>query len=146
MKEAIRSFVLGQGADVCGFAGIEHFQGAPEGFRPSDVFHACRTVVVFGVALPTGLFHVPPRLIYGHYNYASCPWVDRIAFFVAREIERLSGGRAVPMPSDGPYECWGRGANGGARADLHEARGGTGRSGRARQEHAAHQANGSETA
>lgn len=106
MKEAIRSFILGQGADVCGFAGIERFGEAPEGFRPTDVFPACRTVVVFGLALPAGLFESPPRLIYGHYNYASCPWVDRLAFCAAREIERLTGGRALPMPSDGPYEYW----------------------------------------
>jgi epoxyqueuosine reductase QueG len=106
VKEAIRSFILGQGADVCGFAGIDRFEGAPEGFRPTDVFPACKTVVAFGIALPSGLFDVPPRLIYGHFNYGSCPWVDRIAFFAAREIERLTGGRAVPMPSDGPYEYW----------------------------------------
>lgn len=106
MREAIRSYILGQGADVCGFAGIERFGDAPEGFRPSDILPACRTVVVFGIALPAGLYGVPPRLIYGHYNYGSCPWVDRIAFFAAREIERLTGGRATPMPSDGPYEYW----------------------------------------
>ena len=106
MKESIRNFILGQGADVCGFAGIDRFGGAPEGFSPADVFPACKTAVVFGIALPTGLYEVPPRLIYGHYNYASCPWVDRIAFCAAREIERLLGGRAVPLPSDGPYEAW----------------------------------------
>ena len=106
MKEAIRRFILDQGADVCGFAGIERFSDAPEGFRPSDVFPACKTIVVFGIALPAGLFDVPPRLIYGHFNYGSCPWLDRIAFFAAREIERATGGRAVPMPSDGPYEAW----------------------------------------
>jgi hypothetical protein len=106
VKEAVRSHVLGLGADVCGFAGIERFDGAPKGFRPTDVFPACKTVLVFGIALPEGLLGVPPRLIYGHFNYGSCPWVDRIAFFAAREIERLTGGRAVPMPSDGPYEYW----------------------------------------
>ncbi len=106
MKEAIRRYILGLGADECGFAGIERFDGAPEGFRPTDVFPSCKTVVVFGIALPEGLLGVPPHLIYGHFNYGSCPWVDRIAFFAAREIERLSGGRALPMPSDGPYEYW----------------------------------------
>jgi epoxyqueuosine reductase QueG len=106
VKEAIRRFILGLGADECGFAGIKRFDGAPEGFRPTDVFPTSKTVVVFGIALPEGLLDVAPRLIYGHFNYGSCPWVDRIAFFAAREIERLTGGRAVPMPSDGPYEYW----------------------------------------
>jgi epoxyqueuosine reductase QueG len=70
------------------------------------VFPACKTVVSFGVALPEGLFDVPPRLIYGHYNEASCGHADGIAFRAARAIERLTGGRAVPLPSDGPYEFW----------------------------------------
>ena len=110
MKDEIRSFLLGLGADVCGFAGIERFSEAPKDFHPADIFPACKTVIVFGVALPRGLFQVPPRLIYGHYNYASCAYVDEIAFRAAREIERLSGSSALPLPSDGPYEFWDRDA------------------------------------
>jgi len=106
VKEAIRRAVLDAGADVCGFAAAGEFDGAPEGFHPSDAFGACRAVVVFGVALPEGLFQVPPRLIYGHYNEASCALADGIAFRAARAVERLTGCRAVPLPSDGPYECW----------------------------------------
>jgi epoxyqueuosine reductase len=106
MKDAIRSYILGSGADVCGFAGIERFEKAPAGFHPLDIFEACKTVIVFGVSLPLGLFQVAPRLIYGHYNDASCAYVDKIAFLAAKEMERLSGGSAVPMPSDAPYEFW----------------------------------------
>jgi epoxyqueuosine reductase QueG len=53
-----------------------------------------------------GLTNAAPPLIYGHFNYAVCPVVDWIGFRAAREIERLSGGAAVPLPSDGPYEYW----------------------------------------
>ena len=106
MKEAIRAMVLALGADVCGFAGIDRFSGTPEGFHPTDVFKTCKTVVSFGVALPKGLFAVSPRLIYRHYNYASCDYVDEIAFRAARQMERITGLSAVPMPSDGPYEAW----------------------------------------
>ncbi len=106
MKEAIREMVLALGADVCGFAATDRFSGAPEGFRPTDVFGACKTVVSFGVALPRGLFAVSPRLIYEHYNLGSCDYVDEIAFHAAREIERITGLSAVPMPSDGPYDSW----------------------------------------
>ncbi len=106
MKEAIRGFILGLGADVCGFAEAQQFGGAPDGFKPTDILNGCKTVIVFGVALPLGLLNVPPRLIYGHFNYDVCPRVDAIALQGAREVENLSGCCAVPMPSDGPYEFW----------------------------------------
>lgn len=106
MKEQIKQYVLSLGADVCGVANIDRFAGAPAGFHPRDIFPGCRSVLVFGIALPRGLTKVEPRLIYGHFNYGSCPEVDWLAFRAAKEMERLGGGYAVPLPSDGPYEFW----------------------------------------
>ncbi len=113
VKGEIRSLILGLGADVCGFAEAWRFDGAPEGFHPADVFPAFRTAIIFGVALPEGLFFVPPRLVYGHFNEMSCPRVDAIAFEAARAVERHAGCRAVPMPADSPYEYWDSGATEG---------------------------------
>ncbi|MEO1814494.1 MAG: hypothetical protein ABGU93_02735 [Acetobacterium sp.] len=48
MKESIRKKVLDLGADVCGFAGIERFIQAPEGFHPGDLYRACQVVIVIG--------------------------------------------------------------------------------------------------
>lgn len=106
MKEKIKKLILSLGADVCGVANIDRFSKAPAGFHPRDIFPDCQSVIVFGIALPKGLIKVEPRLIYGHFNYGSCPGVDWIGFKGAREIERLCGGYAVPIPSDGPYEYW----------------------------------------
>lgn len=106
MKEQIKEFVLGMGADVCGVANIDRFSDAPKGFHPRDIFPDCRSVIVFGIALPKGLAKVESRLVYGHFNYAACPEIDWIANKTAKEIERVWGGCAVPMPSDGPYEYW----------------------------------------
>lgn len=106
MKEQIKEMVLGFGADVCGVANIERFSKAPEGFHPCDIFPECKSVIVFGIALPKGLAKVEPRLIYAHFNYSACPTVDSISFKTAKEIERLYGGNAVPLPSDNPYEYW----------------------------------------
>lgn len=106
MKQKIKDFVLSIGADVVGVAGIERFEQAPKGFHPRDLFPGCNSVVAFGVALPKGLTKTEPTMIYGHFNYALCPPVDWIALRAAKEIERLSGGYAVPLPSDGPYEYW----------------------------------------
>ena len=106
MKESIRSLVLSLGADVCGFAAIDRFHGAPAGYAPTDLYPACRSAVVFGVALPAGLLSVDSRYLYGHYNDVCLEQVDRIAFSVAKALERMHGFAAVPVPCDTPYDTW----------------------------------------
>jgi len=106
MKNKIRDRVIRLGADVCGFANIADFSRAPEGFHPADVFTECKSVIVFGQALPKGLTKCGPKLIYGHFNNCICPELDLIAFHTARLIEACFDGSAVPLPSDGPYDYW----------------------------------------
>lgn len=106
MKASLREYVLSLGADVCGVANIDRFGGAPKGFHPTDIYSDCKSVIVFGIALPKGLTKVEPRLIYGHFNYDICKTVDRISLQTAKEIEEKYRGIAVPMPCDGPYEYW----------------------------------------
>ncbi|HEX3075395.1 MAG TPA: epoxyqueuosine reductase [Lachnospiraceae bacterium] len=106
MKEDIRKIVLDLGADVCGFASVERFDHAPEGYHPRDSYSDCKTVVVIGLALPKGLYEVKPDLIYGHFNNLTCHEVDRVSMMVAKVIEEAYDGVAVPLPCDGPYEYW----------------------------------------
>ena len=61
MESDVKQIILLCGADVCGIAGIEHFEAAPAGFSPADIFEECKSVIVFGVALPKGLTKVEPR-------------------------------------------------------------------------------------
>ena len=106
MKEKIKEMVAELGADVCGIANIENFAEAPNGFHPTDIFAQCKSVIVFGLALPKGLAKVEPKLIYGHFNHAACPEVDLIAFRAAKQMEACFGGYAVPLPSDSPCDYW----------------------------------------
>ncbi|MDF2887161.1 MAG: hypothetical protein K0R23_1546 [Lacrimispora sp.] len=106
MKEKIRSAVLQLGADVCGFASAEGFDQAPAGFRPGSIFNNCKSVVVFGIALPRGLYEVDSRFIYSHYNSLGCPQADHIALQIARLMEDRFEACAVPLPCDSPYEYW----------------------------------------
>jgi epoxyqueuosine reductase QueG len=106
MKEEIRSIVLSYGADLCGFAGIDRFDNAPSGFKPTDIYPDCKSVISFAIALPKGLAKVNPRLVYGHYNYVSCSEIDIIAFKSAKKLEKSFGCIAVPIPCDSPYEYW----------------------------------------
>lgn len=55
-KDAIREKILGLGADVCGFGGMERFTEAPINFRSTDLFPDCKSVIAVGIALPKG-FH-----------------------------------------------------------------------------------------
>lgn len=106
IKEIIRGRVLELGADVCGFAAIDRFDKAPAGFHPCDIFPDCKSVIVFGRALPKGLFEVNPRLIYSHFNSLSCPSVDQIAFETANYLEKTFQGIGIPIPCDSPYDYW----------------------------------------
>lgn len=111
MKETIRAMALAMGADVCGFSDIRRFADAPEGFSPKDLFPACQTVIVIGIALPKGLMKVDPRLVYHYFNESVMNgMIDGILLRLARETERLSGCAAVPVPCDDPYEYWDAGA------------------------------------
>ncbi len=94
------------GADVCGFSSIERFSDAPQGFHPTDIWSPCRSVVCFGVALPTALLECRPDFIYAHYNGLSAQRVDDIAFRLARRMEEVIACKALPLPCDTPYEAW----------------------------------------
>jgi epoxyqueuosine reductase QueG len=106
MKEQIRKLIRSWGADVCGFADVERFDNVSEECNPAEIFTDCKSVISFGIALPKGLFKVPPRLIYGYYNTFCQSEVDRIAFKAAKHLEESYHCVAVPMPCDSPYEYW----------------------------------------
>jgi len=109
MKETIRQQILTMGADVCGFADVPRFQGAPEGFHPTDVYADCKTVIVFGIALPKGIYEAKAELIYAYFNNLTCPEVDRISFHAAKFLEAECGAIGIPVPCDCPYEYWDQG-------------------------------------
>jgi len=107
MKESICTMALSMGADICGFADIGRFTDAPEGFSPADLFPACQSVIVIGLALPIGLMKVSPRLVYHYFNETvTNGTIDGMLLRLAREMERRFGCEAVPVPCDSPYEYW----------------------------------------
>ncbi len=105
MEDRIKAYALTLGADLCGIASADRFEGAPAGFHPCDLYADCRAVVVLARALPKGLAFVNPRILYGHAGDVNFAGLDAAALRLALYLERL-GGIAVPLPSDGPYEYW----------------------------------------
>lgn len=106
MKEKIRKIILESGADICGFADIERFEGTAEGFSPRDIYPKCNSVAVFGVAAPPSVLHIKPHLIYGYFNSIGKNIADNAAFSASRRLYDELGIDSLPIPGDGPYEYW----------------------------------------
>lgn len=106
IEEQIKTYAKKLGADVCGIGAIERFAKYPSEFSPAGVWDKCRSVVAFGIALPKGLFEAEPRLIYGHYNELACTTIDNMLLKAAKYMEETFDCKAIPMPSDSPYEYW----------------------------------------
>jgi epoxyqueuosine reductase QueG len=104
-EEQIKRIILDHGADLCGIAGIERFAQTPDGFRPSDIYEDCKSVIVFAKRLAKGLAYVNPRIVYNHANDISKNAVDAITNTSSLAIEQL-GCVTVPLPCDGPYDYW----------------------------------------
>ncbi len=106
MENLIKQAIISYGADICGIANIDRFNEAPRGFSPIDLFAECKSVIVFGVALPKGITKVDSRLIYGHFNSFICQRVDEISLRGAKTIEEKFKAITVPIPCDAPYDFW----------------------------------------
>ena len=48
----IKQLAADLGADLCGIATEERFSGAPDGFRPRDIYSKCRSVIVIAKRVP----------------------------------------------------------------------------------------------
>lgn len=101
----VKQMVLSLGADLCGIASAERFAGAPEGFRPTDLYSKCRSVVVYAKKLPTECLYAESCVPYTYVNALITQEVDLLGLEIARRLEAQHI-RAVPLPSDDPYEHW----------------------------------------
>lgn len=105
MEDRIKEIIINLGADICGIANVERFTNAPSGFRPTDIYEDCKSVIVFAKCMPKGLAYVSPRILYIKATDTNLNELDRISYLASVEIEKL-GGISIPVPSDSPYEYW----------------------------------------
>jgi epoxyqueuosine reductase len=104
-SEAVKRILGDLGADLCGIAPARRFDGAPEGFRPNDIYKACRSVIVFAKRLPGSVLSATSCVPYTQVNTIMAWEVDRLALEASLELEGR-GLSAIPIPSDDPYEHW----------------------------------------
>lgn len=98
----VKAIALSLGAEQCGIARADSFDQAPEGFRPVDIYPACRSVVVFLKAMPAALTQAANLVPYSSTAYFIYGELDRLGLELVRALERL-GAPAVPVPCDTPY-------------------------------------------
>ena len=85
----VKDTVVSMGADICGIASSRKFNGAPEGFRPSDVYSACKSVVVFAKRIPPESLFISNCVPYTFVNSMATQEVDKLTVEISRKLEDL---------------------------------------------------------
>jgi epoxyqueuosine reductase QueG len=93
------------GADLCGIASMERFSDAPVGFHPTDIFKACKSVIVIAVRMPASTLASSSKAIYTFNHSRLFDKINSITVTVAEEFEKR-GVCAVPVPASEPYDYW----------------------------------------
>ena len=105
IEQEIKIFLSDSGADVCGITSVKRFKNAPTGYHPCDLYPKCRSVIVFGTAIPRALLRIDPRIVYLKAMSECLAELDRLSFLSGVWLERR-GAEAVSLPSDDPCGYW----------------------------------------
>ncbi|MFW6030017.1 MAG: epoxyqueuosine reductase [Halanaerobiales bacterium] len=104
-SENLKELILNMGADLCGIAPATRFKKAPEGFRPEDIYKGCKSVIVYAKKVPHGSLDICSCIPYTHINNILTQEVDKLGVRISLKLEKMDI-KAVPIPSDDPYEYW----------------------------------------
>jgi epoxyqueuosine reductase len=102
-SDQVKKILVAMKVDLCGVASIDRFSDAPAGFHPKDIFNGCNSVVAYAIKAPAEALFLKNTLPYTNIQDRLEQHLDYIGLMAARELERL-GIKAVPMPTDKPYE------------------------------------------
>ena len=100
----LKEQALACGADLCGIAPIERFQGAPPALDPRQIFPGARSVVVLGFRILRGCLRGAEEgthfIAYNTMGYAGQNWVRMplVMWNFCRWLED-AGWEAVPIPN-----------------------------------------------
>jgi len=104
-QKKVKEIAKALGADLCGIAPVDRFEGAPKGFHPKDLYPECRSVIVYAKRMPAGLFDSPSPIPYTQASAIVNNGVDKLGIDLALRLEDL-GFTAVPVPCDDPIDYW----------------------------------------
>ncbi|MFA6075791.1 MAG: epoxyqueuosine reductase [Negativicutes bacterium] len=103
--ESIKECAIDLGAQDCGVASIDRFVNAPDGYRPTDVYSQCKSVIVFIKQMPTDIILANNPVPYTHAAYKMYDEMDQIGMNMCRFFQK-NGIKAILIPSDTPYLYW----------------------------------------
>jgi epoxyqueuosine reductase len=104
-SQMIKERIKDLGADICGFAPVDRFNDAPDGFHPLNIYKDCKTVIVFALKVPQSLLSATNIIPYSHFSTILINEVDALTIKIVKIFEELDIG-CVPIPTDDPYEHW----------------------------------------
>lgn len=95
----VKARALALGADLCGVASVDRFDGAPEGFHPLDVMPTCRSVVSFALRFPVGTLRCASPVPYTRVRNTITPRMDALALDLCLYLEE-QGFASAPVPAN----------------------------------------------
>lgn len=103
IKETLKSYAYGLGADLIGFGNIERCQHAPPMMSPQGLFPGAKTVIVMGIHHPDACIELggeehPQKIGPYSVQYLMNSRLDELSYRLATRIEELGYG-AVPICS-----------------------------------------------
>jgi epoxyqueuosine reductase len=103
-SKQVKELARNLGVDLCGIAPVERFNEAPEGFRPQDIFHETKSVVVIAKRFPESVFASKSPVPYTFACESTLREVLRTTCELTLRLQDKDV-TAVPVPSE-PYEYW----------------------------------------
>lgn len=98
-NKEVKDIMYSLGADLCGVAGVDRFEEAPQGFHPLDVLPICKSVISFAVRFPVGALLCDTPVPYTRIRNSLTPKMDAIALNMCIELEKR-GIVSVPIPTN----------------------------------------------
>lgn len=99
-SEDVKGLLFSLGVDLCGIAGVDQFDEAPQGYHPLDVLPTCKSVISFGCRFPAGTLACKTPVPYTRVRNSITDKMDAIALNCCIELEKL-GALAIPIPTNG---------------------------------------------
>lgn len=104
-SEELKTKTRTLGADLVGIAPANRLKNAPQGFKPTDIYADCKSVLVFAKRTPKTTLYA--------FNPATYTWVldtmswliDQLTMQLTYWLEDKEVG-VVPVPANDPYEHW----------------------------------------
>lgn len=98
-SKKVKEILFSLGADLCGIASMDRFEGAPKGYHPSNVLPTCKSAISFGCRFPVGTLICKSHIPYTRARNSITSKMDAIALNFCIEMEKYQI-VSVPIPSN----------------------------------------------